>query len=194
MNPQRNPHQKVRSESSSNYRYKQIRSYKNRINELRKALQSLVDEMQDPKKIEHYQQIIDKGVKKFRPFKKTSKFRGVSWHAASEQWRSRIHVEDEEIVDYHDTEFEAAMAYDEKAKKYFPDRPWYKNFLDPDETEEDVKPPKNLTVPEKRKIIGQHLEHREIRAINQMGLGYFNKKHCEIAIRYIEKKKDITIG
>ena len=150
--------------------------------------------MTDPEKIEHYQSVVDAKVKKFRPFKKTSKFRGVSWYKPQDLWRSRLYVDGEEIVDYHETEFEAARAYDEKVKEHYPDRPHYKNFLDPDEKQEDVKKPKRLTVPDKRKIIGKHLSTREIKAIHPMGIAYFNKKHCEIAIRYIEKKEGITIG
>lgn len=194
MEPKRNKYQPRLTESSSSYRYKQIQSYKNRISELQKALQELVNEMNDPQKRKKYQRVIDAKVKKFRPLKKTSKFRGVSWHGPSETWRSRLHVGDEEVIDYHDTELGAAIGYDEKVKKYFPDRLYYKNFVDKDEDPDDLKPPKRMNVLDKRKIIAKHLSNREIMAIHPMGIGYFNHEHCEIGLKYIEQKEGVSFG
>lgn len=48
-----------------------------------------------------------------------SAFRGVSWHKATQKWRSRVQATGNIECTYHDTEEEAARAYDEKARRIY---------------------------------------------------------------------------
>jgi len=55
-----------------------------------------------------------------RPRKKTSRFKGVSWHKDRRKWRATIKVNYRSItIGCYTKEIEAALAYDESAKTYF---------------------------------------------------------------------------
>lgn len=55
-----------------------------------------------------------------RPRKTTSQFKGVSWDQYTNKWRAYIFVERKQIhLGYFKIEREAALAYDQVAKKYF---------------------------------------------------------------------------
>lgn len=148
--------------------------------------------MTDRDMIKKYQEILDAPIPIFKPLKKTSNFRGVSWYNPKKLWRSRTYPTGcKEVTTYHKTELAAALAYDEKVKEYHPNKPHLLNFIPEGKTQEDMKKPPDILA--KRKFIGKHLDNNTICEINPMGVGYLKVDQADLLLQFIEKTQGLTI-